>query len=357
MATGGSAVNADDDVREIGRLDEGRSVASRGGGRLPAAALGGVLTPGRWFILGLGIIGISWSAPLIRLADPAPVLAIAALRLTVASPAMIGYVWWQGGVGDLRQTSRRDRIALVLAAAALALHFALWVAALQRTSVVTGVVLVTMQPIFVGLGAWIFLREPPTRRIVLGSVVALLGAALLAGDDLGDRGSLEGDLLALLGGLMASAYLVIGRRARRSLSTASYGASVYTMTAVLLLLAALATRTQLAGLEPHSYAAIVAVAVVSQLIGHNAMNWALGFLPAAMVAIAILGEPVGATLIAAIVLDEVPTPLELAGAAVVLIGVYVALRHAEPVVPPGPDVSERGGVAPLAQRPARSGSE
>lgn len=315
------------------------------------------MTPGRWLILGLGIVGIAWSAPLIRLADPAPVLAIAALRLTVASPAMVGYVAWRGGVGDLRQTTRRDRVALVLAALALAVHFVLWVAALQRTSVVTGVVLVTMQPIFVGLGAWIFLREPPTRAVILGSAVALLGAALLAGDDLGDRGSLEGDLLALLGGLMASAYLVIGRRARRSLSTASYGASVYTMTALFLLVAVAVTGTPLLGLEPHSYLAIVAVAVVSQLIGHNAMNWALGFLPAAMVAVAILGEPVGATVIAAIVLDEVPTLLEIAGAAVVLIGVYVALRHAEPVIAPEPIAPELVPVVGLEERPARSGLE
>lgn len=310
------------------------------------------MTPGRWFVLGLGIVGIAWSAPLIRLADPAPVLAIAALRLTFASPAMIGYVSLQGGVGDLRNTTRRDRIALVLAALALAVHFVLWVAALQRTSVVTGVVLVTMQPIFVGLGAWLFLREPPTRAIVVGSAVALLGAALLAGDDLGDRGSLEGDLLALLGGLMASAYLVIGRRARRSLSTASYGASVYTMTALFLLIAVAVTRTPLLGLETHSYLAILAVAIVSQLIGHNAMNWALGFLPAAMVAVAILGEPVGATLIAAIVLDEVPTLLELAGAAVVLIGVYIALRHAQPVSPPEPAAAEPASLGGTAGRPA-----
>ena len=122
------------------------------------------MTPGRWLILGLGIVGIAWSAPLIRLADPAPVLAIAALRLTFASPAMVGFVALRRGVGDLRETTRRDRVALVLAAGALALHFALWVAALQRTSVVTGVVLVTMQPIFVGVGAWIFLREPPSRE-------------------------------------------------------------------------------------------------------------------------------------------------------------------------------------------------
>ena len=297
------------------------------------------MTTWRWLILGAGIVGISWSAPLIRLADPAPVLAIAALRLVFASPAMVAYASVRG-VGDLGRASRRDWFALVLAGLALAAHFALWIAALQRTSVVTGVVLVTMQPIFVGLGAWVILRERPTRPMVIGSAVALVGAALLAGDDLGDRGSLNGDVLAVLGGLMASAYLVIGRGARRRISTASYGASVYTITALVLLVAVAVSGTPLTGHPAESYLAILALAVVSQLIGHNAMNWALGFLPAAVVAIAILGEPVGATLIAAAILDEVPTLLELAGAGVVLIGVYVALRHAEPVVVPEPIAPE-----------------
>ena len=307
------------------------------------------MTLGRWLILAAGIVGISWSAPLIRLADPAPVLAIAALRLVFAAPVMVVYAS-AAGVGDLREASRRDRLALVLAALALALHFALWIAALQRTSVLTGVVLVTMQPVFVGLGAWIFLHERPTRPIVIGSAVALLGAALLAGDDLGDRGSLEGDLLALMGGLMASAYLVVGRGVRGRISTASYGASVFSMTALFLLIAVVVSGTPLTGHPTESYLAILAVAIVSQLIGHNAMNWALGFLPAAIVAIAILGEPVGATLIAAIVLDEVPTLLELAGAVVVLLGVYFALRRAEPVVAPEPAMPD--GAASITRRRA-----
>jgi drug/metabolite transporter (DMT)-like permease len=308
------------------------------------------VTVWRWLILGAGIVGISWSAPLIRLADPAPVLVIAALRLVFASPAMVAYASVRG-VGDLGRASRRDWLALVLAGLALAAHFALWIAALQRTSVVTGVVLVTMQPIFVGLGAWVILRERPTRPMVIGSAVALVGVALLAGDDLGDRGSLDGDALAVLGGLMASAYLVIGRGARRRISTASYGASVYTITALVLLVAVVVSGTPLTGHPRESYLAILALAVVSQLIGHNAMNWALGFLPAAVVAIAILGEPVGATLIAAAVLDEVPTLLELAGAGVVLIGVYVALRHAEPVAVPEPVAPEAATLTgPLRPR-------
>lgn len=297
------------------------------------------MTTWRWLVLAAGIVAISWAAPLVRLAEPAPVLVIAALRLGFAAPPMVAIASVRG-TEDLRTARRADLGAMALAALALAGHFVFWIAALQKTSIITGAVLVTMQPIFVGLGAWIVLRERPTRPVVIGSAVALVGAGLLAGDDLGDRGSLNGDLLAVLGGLMASAYLVIGRGARRRISTASYGASVYTITALVLLVAVAVSGTPLTGHPAESYLAILAVAVVSQLIGHNAMNWALGFLPAAVVAIAILGEPVGATLIAAAVLDEVPTLLELAGAGVVLIGVYVALRHAEPVAAPEPIAPE-----------------
>jgi drug/metabolite transporter (DMT)-like permease len=125
------------------------------------------------------------------------------------------------------------------------------------------------------------------------------------------------------------------------------------MTALFLLVAVAVSGTSLTGLPAGSYLAIIAVAVVSQLIGHNAMNWALGFLPAAMVAIAILGEPVGATVIAVFVLDEVPTLLELVGAAVVLVGMYLALRHAEPVIAPEPFAPEtatlRGPTRPNAE--------
>ena len=283
------------------------------------------MTPWRWFVLAAGIVAISWAAPLVRLADPVPVLVIAALRLGCAAPPMLAIASVRG-TEDLRTARRVDLGAMMLAALALTGHFLFWIAALQKTSIITGVVLVTMQPIFVGIGAWIVLRERPSRPVVLGASIALVGALLLAGDDLGDHGALVGDLLALIGGLLSSAYLVIGRGARRRISTASYGAGVYSMTALMLLALVFASGTPLTGHSAGSYAAIVALAIVPQLIGHNAFNWSLGFLPAAVVAVAILGEPVGATVIAAIVLDEVPTLLELAGGVVVLLGVCVALR-------------------------------
>ena len=285
------------------------------------------MTARQLVVLLAGVIAISWAAPLIRLAAPAPALTIAALRLVVAAPPMIALAVArrEGDLGGLRA---REGGLLVLSAVALAAHFAFWVESVQRTSILASVVLVTMQPLFVAVGAWIFLGERPTRAVNIGIALGVAGAALLVGQGAADVGTLSGNLFALIGGVMSSVYLVIGRGARRRLSTATYGAVVYSLTAVLLVGLVLVTGTPMGGLPMSSYVFIVLLALVPQLIGHNAMNWALGSLSAAVVAVAILGEPVGSALIAVVVLHEVPTLLEGVGGAVVLTGVYVTLRGA-----------------------------
>jgi drug/metabolite transporter (DMT)-like permease len=277
-------------------------------------------------VLLAGVVAVSWSAPLIRLADDAPSLTIAALRLSIAAPVM-GAIAVGTRPDELRRVTRRDLLLLVLSGLALAGHFAFWIASIQRTSVVASVVLVTMNPIFVGLGAWAWLRERPSADVLTGTAIALSGALLLAVDDLGDRGSLIGDLMALIGSVLASVYLVIGRGVRARMSTVGYTAVVNGVAAIALLIVMFSAGAHVRGLEGETYLFIALIAVGPQLIGHNSFNWALGSLPAAVVAIAILGEPVGATLIATVLLDEVPTLLEWLGAAVLLAGVYVALRR------------------------------
>lgn len=280
-------------------------------------------------VLLLGVVGVSWAAPLIRLAldEGAPALAIAAIRLSLAAPVMMGFAA-ASGTGDLRGSDRRQASLLVLSGLALAAHFALWVAALERTSIASGVVLVTVQPIFVSLGAWLFIHERPTRPVILGTVIAVVGAVILVSDDWGDAGTQWGNLLALLGAAAISVYVVIGRHARQHLSFTSYTATVYGIAALGLLLGALFTRTPVLGLSADAYLFIAAMAVVSHLIGHNAINFALATVPAGVVAVAILGEPAIAVSIAGLLVGEVPTLLELLGGAVVLAGVYVALRGA-----------------------------
>ncbi|MDP6605615.1 MAG: DMT family transporter [Dehalococcoidia bacterium] len=282
------------------------------------------MTARHWLVLAVGVVAVSWAAPLIRLAE-APAMVVAALRLSIAAPPVLGAALLRRR-GELRGLTAADVAILALAGLALAGHFAFWVASVQRTSVVTSVVLVTTQPLFVSLGGWFFLGERPARAIFVAIAIALAGALLLAGADLGDGGSLSGDLFAVIGAALASVYLVAGRRVRASLSNLSYVAVVNTIAALVLLVALLLSGDVVRGLPRDAYLYIVLLALVPQLIGHSSFTWALGSLPAVLVAVAILGEPVGATLIAATLLDEVPTLLEWVGSAVVLLGVYVGLR-------------------------------
>lgn len=288
-------------------------------------------------VLVAAIIAISWSAPLIRLAE-APVLVIAALRIGFAAVPMAGLAAWRRGdelyMLGRNGLARGDLPLLAATAVVLAGHFWAWVAAIDRISVVTSVVLIALQPVFATLGAWLLLRERPARATLLGTAIALVGALLLVADDLGDRGSLAGDGFALLAALLMSCYFVAGRRSRRRLSNLTYGAVVYSGAAAVLFVAMVGSGASVTGHPRDAYLLILALALGPQLIGHNALNWSLGMLPAARVAAVTLGEPVGASLIAALLLDEMPRGFEMIGAVVVLVGVGVALgqqrsiRHA-----------------------------
>ncbi len=285
--------------------------------------------PGRaasheWIVLLVGVAALSWAAPLIRLAD-APPLVVASLRMTFAALPLLALAGLRRRE-ELSLLGRRDAGLLLLAGLALAAHFGFWVASLQDTTIAASTAIVATQPLIVGLGAWLWLRERPTRALLIAIASAAAGALLLAGSDLGDGVSLRGDAFAALGAVFASIYLVAGRRVRARLSNVSYAALVNAIAAVALLVALAASGESLLGWGAEAYIFIVLLALVPQLMGHGALTWALGSLPAAVVAVAVLGEPVGATAIGATLLGERPTLLEALGAALLLAGVYVALR-------------------------------
>ena len=277
-----------------------------------------------WIVLLVGVAALSWAAPLIRLAD-APPLVVASLRMTFAALPLLALSGLRRRE-ELSLIERRDMALLLLAGLALAAHFGFWVASLQDTTIAASTAIVATQPLIVGLGAWLWLRERPTRALFIAIAVAACGALLLAGSDLGDGVSLRGDAFAALGAVFASIYLVAGRRVRARLSNVSYAALVNAIAAVALLVAVAASGESLLGWGAEAYIFIVLLALVPQLMGHGALTWALGSLPAAVVAVAVLGEPVGATAIGATLLGERPTLLEALGAALLLAGVYVALR-------------------------------
>ena len=286
-------------------------------------------------VLALALLGVSLSGPLVRLSHAHP-LAIAAWRLGFSLLVIAAALAFTGQWRQWRRITRRELAIALGAGAMLALHFWSWNASVALTSVAASVVLVNTQPIVVALLSAVWLHEAPSRRQWMGIGVAMIGALIVALPDLGGRQdgaahprALLGNLLALGGALTAAIYFVAGRRLRASLDLWPYVGLVYgTCFVVLLFLAALADAP-LAPQPGRELAIFAALALGPMLLGHTGLNWALKHSPAFVVNLTLLGEPVGATIIAALLpgIREVPGAATLIGGGVVLAGILLTARR------------------------------
>lgn len=280
---------------------------------------------GPYLVLAIGVLCCSCAAVIIRVTD-APFLVIAAYRLCLASLVIVPVALVRSG-NILRGISRRDLTLILCAGAFLALHFATWTASLDYTSVATSVILVTASPVFVAIASYFLFGEKLRRQTVLGIIIAIAGSVIIGyGNWKIGAGSLFGGILALLAALAFAGYLLIGRSVRRRMGFLSYLSLVYGSAALLLLGAALAAGYSLTGYSSTTYLLLVLLAVLPQLIGHSSFNWAVRFMPATVVAIADLGEPIGASVLAFLVLNEAPAVSEYIGGILILAGIFAALQ-------------------------------
>ncbi len=271
----------------------------------------------------IGIIAISTASIFIKLCD-APVLIIATYRLMLASlmlsPSAYYKKTWRGW-------ERNTLGWFLLSGLLLSLHFALWITSLKYTSVASSVVLVTTHPIFVGIGGLVFLKERLGLNLILGIVLSVLGSGLISyGDMTLSKEALMGDGFALLGAMAASGYLLVGRKMRKEQDLFSYIFPVYSTAGLILILLSLIFQKPFFGYSSSTYFYLFLLALVPQLIGHTTFNWALKYLPVSMVAITILGEPIGSTILAYLILGEGLTVWKILGGISIFAGILVALR-------------------------------
>jgi drug/metabolite transporter (DMT)-like permease len=274
------------------------------------------------------VLVISTASTLIKLAD-APALVIAAVRLGIA-----GLVLTPAALvlrrSQLTSLFVSDGKLALLSGALLSLHFFTWISSLQFTSVASSVILVATNPIFVGLGSVVLLKEKLKPLLVAGMAVSITGAILISLNDLSlGGGAFYGDLLAILGAITHSGYLLIGQRLRAKADNLTYITLVYGTAAVLLVGAALISGMSFAGYSSNTYWMMLLLAIGPQLIGHSSYNWALRYLTAAVIAVVILAEPIGASALAYFILGEQITLLEIFGGVLVLIGIALAIRSAQ----------------------------
>ena len=285
-----------------------------------------------FLVLGFGVVVVSFAAILIRFAqaEGASSLAIAAVRLTVAALVLAPFAWLRAG-GEMLRLSRRELGLCMLSGALLAVHFWAWITSLEHTSVASSTALVTTNPLWVALASAILLRERPRGAAIAGILLTLAGSVLIFSAD-ASRGSgpeaapMLGNVLALAGAMSASGYLLMGRALRARVSLTAYIWLAYSTAAVLLLAAALAAGVSIVSVPSTAWMFMVALALGPQLIGHTTFNWALRRLTATFVAVAILGEPVGAAILAWLFFEEGFTSLQLIGFVLLLAGIFVAAR-------------------------------
>ena len=282
--------------------------------------------PLHWSMLALGILGISTGSILVRLAQ-APPLVVGAWRLSLATLILTPWAWprvraeWPG-------LARRERWHIVLAGVALAIHFATWISSLSHTTVSSSVILVSTNPVFVGLASRYILHERLARRTVVAIITAMVGTVIVSyGDVVLSGTALLGDLLAVCGAMAGSAYILLGREARRKLSTLAYIWPCYGVCALVLLALCLVSGQSMVGHTRLTYLVFLLLAVGPQILGHSSFNWALAHFPPIIVTLALLCEPIGATALAWLILSEVPAATALVGGILILVGIYVASRQ------------------------------
>jgi drug/metabolite transporter (DMT)-like permease len=274
-------------------------------------------------ILTVGIAAVSCGAVLVRLAA-APALVVATYRVSWAT-CLLAPLMISGPARELRTNTWRDWRNLALSGIALALHFALWIASLSYTSVASSVLLVDTTPFFIGFASQWILRRPCGRDFWIGLAVAFLGCVVVFhGDWSQSSGSLRGNLLALGGAVAVAVYLMIGSSARRRLSLVAYVWPVYGTAALALAAAAAVAGVSLAGLPARTHLFLFLIGLVPQCVGHTTYNWSLRWLPPGLVALIGLAEPLGASLLAYLVLGEGLTVEKGLGGCLILVGIYLA---------------------------------
>jgi drug/metabolite transporter (DMT)-like permease len=288
-----------------------------------------------WLTVSLAVLFVSFGAVLVRLAA-APALAVSFYRVALASLLLAPFAA-RGARRSWPALTTRERLLLAGSGVALALHFATWIASLSFTSIASSVLLVNTAPLFAIALSRVFLRERAPAVVLVATPVALAGAALIAyGDWTGSPGSLRGNLLALAGAVTVAAYQVIGRGLRTALPLDAYVLGVWSTASLALALLALGSGVPLAPFPPRTWLVFAALALVPTIGGHGLVNRSLRSLPAPTVGLFLLGEPLGASLLAFLAFGETPGRWTLAGGAVVLaaLALVVTRRASTPLTRP-----------------------
>lgn len=275
-------------------------------------------------VIPVAMISVSFAAVLIRLSYAHP-FTIAFYRMFFASLILLPFMFFRRD--EIKSISKTDWKILVTTGLLLSLHFAAWITSLRYTSVVSSVVLVTSHPLVVTWVSGWYLGERSGKRVYLAIILSMAGILIMAVSNYQvEDWSPYGDILAFVGMLAVAGYLIIGRRMRRTMSTITYSFFVYALSSIILFVMALIFVGDLLTLPPREYLIFFSLALVPTIFGHTLYNWALRYVSARLVSVSLLSEPIGASLLAVVILNEIPPIFTVIGGAITLVGVFICAR-------------------------------
>ena len=284
-----------------------------------------------YIALFVSVISVSFAAIFIVSCD-APALSIAFYRLLFTTVLILPFVLlYKKTRKEILNLPRKTLFIMFGIGVILAAHFALWITSLDHTSVASSVILVTAHPLLVGPVSHFFLKERLSFVNSFGIVLSVSGVIILVYGNYGFASGLdtiEGNILAILGGVAAGLYILGGRKLRKKVSIGSYAFVVYAIGTVILFIFCLTFNAPVINLGLRDYGIIFLMAIVAGIFGHTLYNWSLGHIRASVASVVLLGEPIGSSLLAFVLpwIQQTPSYYTIIGGAIILSGIYLTAR-------------------------------
>lgn len=283
---------------------------------------GGKINP--YFMLLLGVVASSFSAIFVKgsLNTGTPALIIAFYRLAISSIILIPYTL-KYKRSEFIKITKRDIALSLLSGSFLALHFLTWISSFKFTSTFGSLALMSLQPIYVVIASYFIFSEKISFRTMIAGIIAIIGSVIIGIGDiaLGEE-SIHGDILALLGGVFLAGYFLCGRALRQRLSIFPYISLVYGSCTLILLIVGLVKGVSFYNYSSFNFLMFFALAVICTIFGHTVFNWALEYIPAVIISVALLGEPIGSGIWAFIIFKESLSQWHLVGGSIIIFGLY-----------------------------------
>jgi len=277
-----------------------------------------------YLALGVGILSLGFSAIFVRWAN-APGIVTSFYRMAIAT-ALLAWPFYRR-VKAMGSLSRRGLRFAVLGGLFFAADLALWATGVVLSGATNPTLLANTAPLWVGLGALVLFRERLKAMFWMGLLLAMTGAVVILGlDSLRAVSFGVGTLLGLLAGVFYGGYFLITQRGRETLDSLTYFWPAAVSSTLGLLILCLGLRQPLTGYPASAYLNFLALGLVSQVFGYLAINYALGHLPASIVAPTMLGQPIATAILAGPLLGETLSLWQVLGGLAVLAGVYVVHR-------------------------------